>query len=299
MQLAEHGVDVFGINRAGLHCPDGRAPEPCDIENVADVTRAIANIKPDRVFYVAAYHSSSEAVENDKATLLQRSLAINALAPLNFLAALDAQYRRGRFLYAASSRIFGKAKVTPQDETTEIAPVCPYGISKAEGMHHVRQYRAHGLHASTAILYNHESAYRAPQFVTQRVVRAVVEIERGESKELVLADLDAIVDWGYAPEYAEAMIHILDHDKADDFVVATGTGHTVRELVAAAFSYADLVWERAVKIDRARVQPPLSEVPMIGNSAKLFAATGWRAKTNLAKIVSVMIDAERQRTRQT
>lgn len=297
-QLAERGFDVYGINRVGLHVLGSERSEPCDIENSADVLRIIASIKPDRVFYVAAYHGSSEAVEVDEVTLLRCSLAVNAFALLNFLTALNAQYRKGRLLYAASSRIFGKTKVTPQDETTEIAPVCSYGISKVAGMRHIHQYRAQGLHLSTAILYNHESAYRAPQFVTQRVVRAVVAIERGESKELVLADLDAIVDWGYAPEYTEAMIGILDHGRADDFVVASGTGHTVRDLVAMAFEYAGLQWERVVKIDRSRVQLPLSEVPIVGKSAKLFAATGWRAKTDLPGIVRIMIDAERKRRRQ-
>ncbi len=294
-QLTERRFDVYGINRAGLHTAGTTQTELCDIENSADVLRAIANIKPDRVFYVAAYHGSSEAIEVDEVTLLSRSLAVNAHALQNFLAALDTQHRQGRLIYAASSRVFGKVKVTPQDETTEISPVCSYGISKVAGMRHIHQYRAQGLHASTAILYNHESAYRAPQFVTQRVVRAVVAIERGESKELVLADLDAIVDWGYAPEYTEAMIGILDHARADDFVVATGTGHTVRDLVAAAFDYAGLQWEHTVRIDCSRVQPPLSEVPIVGNSAKLFSATGWRARTDLSGIVRIMIDAERER----
>ena len=162
--------------------------------------------------------------------VIEKSFAVQVSAPVNFLEAIRRKSPGTRFFYASSCRVFGIPKTVPQDETTPFDPDCAYGISKAAGMRCVRYYRqTHGLFAVSSILYNHESPLRQPKFVSQKIVQGAVAIRAGRQSKLTLGDLDATADWGYAPDFVDAMIRMLGMREAEDFVIATGQSHTVRE----------------------------------------------------------------------
>lgn len=294
-RMAGAGHAVYGIDRSGLVSPDGARAGPCDIENADDVSSVVREIAPDRVFFLAAYHHSSEEKEANELSIIERSFAVHVSALLNFLDALVASCPAARLFYAASSRVFGAPAASPQNEDTPLNPRCPYGISKTAGIHLIRLYRRHGLYCSAGYLYNHESPSRPNHFVSSRIAKAVVAIERGAQDELVLGDLSATVDWGYAPEYVEAMARIVDLDEATDFIIASGRSHTIEDFVATAFDYAGLDWRDHVKVDPATVRETDTSVPMIGNPSKLRSMTGWEATTKLDDLARIMVDAERQR----
>jgi len=253
----------------------------------------IAEVSPDEVYYLAAYHHSAEQPKPLGETV-GLSLAVNAQGLNNVLAAIvDLPASKPRVFYAASSRVFGEPPGDVQDENTPLAPLCAYGISKAAGIHLCRYYRQeHQVYASTGILYNHESPLRSKHFVTRKIVRAAVRISSGLERELVLGDLDARVDWGWAPDYVEAMHAILNLACPDDFVLATGILHSVREFAEIAFSAVGLDWREYV-VERHDVLDGRRAVkPLCGNAEKLQTATGWRPRVSFEEMVRTMIAVE-------
>jgi GDPmannose 4,6-dehydratase len=294
-RLTGAGHAVYGIDRSGLVAPDGQRVRNCTIENAADMASVIGDIAPERVFYLAAYHHSSEEMEADESSIIRPSFAVHVTGLVNVLDALVDVHPRGRLFYAASSRVFGKPPSSPQNEDTPINPQCPYGITKAAGVHLVRLYRRHGLHCCAGFLYNHESPRRADHFVSRKIAKAVVAIERGSGDKLVLGDLAATVDWGYAPEYVEAMDKILDLDEAADFIIASGRTHTIQDFAAAAFTHAGLTWQDHVDVDPSVVRLVDQTMAMIGDATRLRTMTGWRPETDLGGLARLMVDAERQR----
>jgi len=193
--------------------------------------------------------------------------------------------------YAASSLIFGDPIESPQTETTPFAPTDAYGITKTAGVQVCRHYRkVHSVYASVGILYNHESPLRAEKFVTKKIVKAAWAIKRGTRDKLVLGNLSAELDVGYAPDYVDAMRRILALDAPDDFIVATGETHSVRELVELAFGELGLDWHQHVEEDHGLITRPT--LRRVGGPRKLAAATGWRASTSFASMVQALIDAE-------
>ena len=240
-QLADDGVAVFGISQSGLHQPDGSVQGVVAIDDMAAVAKTIHEFNPDRIFYLAAYHHSSQEKEAKNPAIIRDSFAVNTFGLLNVLEAARCHVPEARLFYAASSRVFGIPDRSPQDESTPWAPICPYGISKAAGMGLCRMYRRdHGLFCAAGILYNHESPLRSPKFVSRKIVRSAVAIERGYREPLVLDNLDHQVDWGYAPEYTDAMRRILDLDEPNDFVVASGRLHSIGDFVETVFGYMGL-----------------------------------------------------------
>jgi GDPmannose 4,6-dehydratase len=261
-----------------------------DILDAAAVENAVRAFAPEEIYYLAACHHSSQERPPGDRELFQQSFAINVFGLVNFLEAMRLIGGPARLFYAASSHVFGVAP-TPQDETTPFRPDSAYGITKAAGAECVRFYRqTHGLFAAVGILYNHESPWRRPQFVTQKIARAAAAIKAGRENRLVLGDLEAAVDWGYAPDYVDAMIRILALPQPDDFVVATGQAHTVREFVEIAFGLLGLNWKEHVQVTPGLIVAPPRD--LVGKADKLIAATGWKPSVTFAELVALLVRAQ-------
>lgn len=292
--LKDQGYTVSGIDQGVVQGALAHSCSGLDIRNSADVRHAVAALLPDEIYYLAAFHHSSEDQLPDDTALIQGSFEINTLALASFLAAIHTVSPRSRLFYAASSHVFGAPTEPVQDENTPLAPLSPYAISKAAGIHLCRYYRSQrNVYCSVGILYNHESPRRSPAFITKRVVAAAVRIKNRKQDKLAVGDLDAVVDWGYAPEYVEAMWKILQLDQPGEYVIATGTLHSVQELITTAFEAVGLDWREHVVVEAGRARRPAA-APLQGNSAKLRRLTGWQPRTEFRRIIQEMIQAEVQ-----
>ncbi len=199
---------------------------------------------------------------------------------------------RTRFYQASSSEMFGDAISAPQNEQSLFRPRTPYGTSKAYAHWMTANYRNHyGMHASSGILYNHESSRRRPEFVTRKITIGAARIKMGLDQELRLGNLDAVRDWGFSGDYVKAMWLMLQQDKADDYVVSTGEPHTVREFVDLAFSRLDLDYREYVKVDESFYRPN-EAVPLIGDSSKARKILNWEPQVSFKALVQMMVDAD-------
>jgi GDPmannose 4,6-dehydratase len=246
-----------------------------DISERVAVEAELRRFPPDEIYYLAAFHHSTEdTIEESAAELLRRSFDVHVLGLVNVLQGMEECCPRARLFYAASSHVFGTPSGEWQNEKTPMLPSSAYGISKAAGIQCCQFYRREkGVFAATGILFNHESPLRKASFLSQKIVRGALQARRNPAYRLVLGDLDAKIDCGYAPDYVDAMFRILQLPEASDFVVASGEFHTVREFVQTAFDTLNLDWHRHVEID-PRLLNRVSH-PFRGDSGKLRAATGW------------------------
>jgi GDPmannose 4,6-dehydratase len=295
-RLERDGCAVLGVERNRITgSADLPFKSPIDILDPRPVDDLIGSFSPDAIFYLAAYHHSAEdRFLPDDVELYVRSHDIHVRGLLHVLEAIRKHKPGSRLFYAASSHCFGEPPTSIQNENTPLRPRCAYGITKTAGVGLCRMYRAnHRVHASSGFFYNHESAFRAPKFLSTKIVRAAVEISRGERDRLVLGDLAARVDWGFAPDYVDAMIRIVRLETADDFVIATGQSHSVEEFVAAAFSRVGLEWRRYVEVEPGIIGKP--RTALVGDSTKLRAATGWSPSVTFQQMVEVLVDTEVQR----
>jgi GDPmannose 4,6-dehydratase len=202
-----------------------------------------------------------------------------------------------RFYQASSSEMYGKVRETPQTEMTPFYPRSPYGVAKVYGHYITVNYReSYNLFAVSGILFNHESPRRGLEFVTRKVTDGVARIKLGLASELRLGNLDAKRDWGFAGDYVEAMWLMLQQDKPDDYVIATGTTKSVRELVQVAFGAADLDWERFVKVDKAFLRPAEVDL-LVGDPAKAKRELGWEPKVTFEEMIGMMVEADLKRLR--
>jgi GDPmannose 4,6-dehydratase len=289
-QLETKGYLVAGIDRdVAKELPGGRG---IDIRDASAVRYVIENLAPDEVYFLAAFHHSADDPGLDEGELVLRSFEINTLALNHVLSAIAATSRHSRLFYAASSHIFGDPPTDVQDENTPLNPVDPYGISKTAGVHLCRYYRTQRqLFCSVGILYNHESPRRHGAFVSQKVVQAAVRISHQAQDKLVVGNLDAMVDWGYAPDYVDAMWRILQLPEPDDFVIASGSLHSVRDLVQTAFEAVGLDWNAYVETNPGVTKKRYGN-RLQGNSARLEAQTGWRPSMPFAEMIQAMVQAE-------
>ncbi|NQX11134.1 GDP-mannose 4,6-dehydratase [Microbacteriaceae bacterium VKM Ac-2855] len=268
--------------------PSGVLPHQGDLADPERLGDIVAESAPDTIFHLAGISSVALSWKQPVMTAQVTGVAVAALLE----AAQQLQDTAGkhvRFVQASSSEIFGAATQLPQTESTPIAPVSPYGAAKAFAHHLVGVYRGRGLHASTAILYNHESPRRPEAFVTRKITAGVAAIAAGTATELSLGNLDAKRDWGWAPDYVDALFRAAAAPDADDYVIATGVSHSVRDFVAAAFAAAGISdWEHLVTID-PRFARPVDAPEMRGDYSHAAAALGWHPTVGFEQIVERMV----------
>ena len=241
-------------------------------------------IKPDEVYHLAAQSYVDYSFDDEFSTLNS-----NINGTHYILSAVKEFSQHSKFYFAGSSEMFGKAKVSPQDENTPFHPRSAYGISKVAGYHLTQNYReAYNLHASIGILYNHESPRRGFEFVTRKISLAAARIKLGLQKNIYLGNIKPKRDWGHAKDYVEAMWLIIQQDKPDDYVVGTGTTHTVEEFLKKAFEVLDLNYKKYLLIDKNLFRP--SEVNLLqGNTNKIKKKLAWRPKTTFEELVTEMV----------
>ena len=258
-----------------------------DLTDTGNLERLINQIKPDEVYHLGAM--SHVRVSFD---MPEYTVNTDALGTLRLLEAIKNSGLPIKFYMAASSEMFGSSP-PPQNENTPFHPRSPYACAKVFSYHITRFYReAHGIFASNGILFNHESPRRGPTFVTKKITRTIARIKAGLDKKVYLGNLEAKRDWGFAPEYIEGMWRILQQPKSDDFILATGETHSVREFLEKTFNYAGLGnWKKYVEIDPRYFRPAEVEV-LVGNASKAKEKLGWQPKIKFKDLVKIMIDAD-------
>jgi GDPmannose 4,6-dehydratase len=289
--LKRQGCRVLGIMRAAVEGTGLAWPGPVDITRYEDVAAVVKALQPDEIYHLAAIHHSSEEDPPDSLDGFRRLYEVNFFSLLNFLEAVRVASPESRLFFAASSHVFGRPPADVQDESTPLSPDSVYAMTKADGLVACRLHRErHGLFASAGILYTHESSYRDEKFLSMKIVRAVLRIKAGHQRELVLGDLDATIDWGFAEDYVEAMQRIIGAAEPAEFIVASGAPHAVREFVAVAFEAAGLDWRRHVREDAAIVT---RRTPVrIGDPRRLKDATGWRPRTGFEDMIRSLLRSE-------
>lgn len=258
-----------------------------DITNYADVTQAVMEVKPTEIYHLAAQSDVALSFESPFETM-----RTNVAGTLNVLEAMRLWAPDARMYFAGSSEMFGQVRESPQDEDTPFHPRSPYGISKVAGYHMTQNYReAYGMHCSSGILFNHESPRRGREFVTRKITSGVAAIKRGETDRLDLGNLEARRDWGSAENYVEAMWLMLQQDKPDDYVIATGESHSVKDFAGAAFDVAGLDWQRHVRVSDT-FKRPADVQALLGNARKAKKKLGWEPKTKFKELVKLMVEAD-------
>jgi GDPmannose 4,6-dehydratase len=252
------------------------------------VSHLVHNVKPNEIYHLGAQSHVQVSFEAPEYTN-----QVGALGTTRILEAIRRSGIETRFYNAASSEMFGNAP-SPQNEQTPLAPRSPYAASKVHAFWMTHIYReGHGLFATNGILFNHESPRRGETFVTRKITRGIAQIVAGNQEKLYLGNLDARRDWGYAPEYVEAMWMMLQQETPDDFVIGMGESHSVREFVSEAFAYVGLDWEEYVEID-PRYFRPLEVEAFLADPSKARDVLGWRPKVTFADLVKIMMDSDLQ-----
>jgi GDPmannose 4,6-dehydratase len=258
-----------------------------DTTEVTSLIRLLSHIQPDEIYHLAA--QSDVRVSFD---IPEYTVDVTGLGTLRILEAIRKTGVKAKFFQASSSEMYGKVQEVPQRETTPFYPRSPYGVAKVYAYWITVNYReSYGIFACNGILFNHESPRRGEAFVTRKVTRAVAHIQAGVQDTLYLGNLDAQRDWGYAPEYVDAMWRMLQHEAPDDYVIATGETHAVHEFVEEAFAYAGLDWRDYVVIDPRYYRPSEVEL-LVGDARKAKQTLEWEAKTTFKDLVSLMVSAD-------
>jgi GDPmannose 4,6-dehydratase len=258
-----------------------------DLADSVQMVKLIYDLKPEEIYHLAA--QSHVRVSFD---IPEYTADVTGVGTIRILEAMRETGVKARFYQASSSEMYGKVQEIPQTEKTPFWPRSPYGVAKVFAYWATINYReSYGLHASNGILFNHESPRRGENFVTRKISRAVAEIKLGRRKELHLGNLDARRDWGYAPEYVEAMWMMLQQDNPDDFVVATNETHSVREFVECAFAHVDLDWQEYVHYD-SKYERPAEVDLLIGDPEKAKKVLDWEPKVRFKELVRIMVDAD-------
>ena len=300
--LIEKGYEVFGLH--ARRATDtlwrlrylGVASEvqllEGDLTDLSSLIRAMEKSQATEVYNLGA--QSFVGTSWDQPILTAQCTGVGAL---NVLEAVRIVNAKARFYQASTSEMFGLIQEAKQSESTPFYPRSPYGIAKLFAHWMTLNYReSHGMHASSGILFNHESPLRGIEFVTRKVTDAVARIKQGKQTELRLGNIDAQRDWGFAGDYVEAMWLMLQQDKPDDFVVATGETTTVREMCRIAFEHVGLVHEEFVVVDPKFYRPAEVDI-LLGNPDKAHSKLGWKAKTDLHSLITMMVDADMKRVR--
>ena len=293
--LLEKGYDVTGVVRRSSapnlwrieHLLDRITLRPGDLLDQQSLMRIIQDVRPDEIYNLAAMSFVPASWDQPLLTGEYNSMGVTRLLEAVRQVDLDV-----RIYQASSSEMFGRVREVPQTELTPFYPRSPYGVSKVFGHYITVNYReSYGLFAVSGILFNHESPRRGLEFVTRKVSDGVARIKLGLADRLALGNLDAQRDWGYAGDYVRAMWLMLQQDTADDYVIATGVSHSVRELVEIAFGHAGLDWRRFVHTDPSLLRP--AEVDhLVGDASKAKSALGWHPAVSFEQLVRMMVDAD-------
>jgi len=296
--LVSKGYEVYGLirgqNNPKLDLVRQTVPEvkllTGDLTDLSSLLRAMEHAAPDEVYNLGAISFVAYSWENAMLTT-----DVTGKGVLNILEAVRLyshdEPSRVRFYQASSSEMFGKVHEVPQRELTLLWPRSPYGVAKVFGHYMTINYReSYGMHASSGILFNHESPRRGPEFVTRKVSQAVARIKLGIQDEIVMGNLDAKRDWGFAGDYVEAMWRMLQQDVADDYVIATGVNHSIRDLLDVAFRVVGIdEWAPLVKQDPRFMRPAEVEM-LIGDPAKAHRVLGWEPKVAFEELVTMMVE---------
>jgi GDPmannose 4,6-dehydratase len=293
--LLDKGYEVFGLVRRSssenferiAQIQDRITLLSGDLMDEVSLINVLRESRPREVYNLAA--QSFVQTSWSQPVLTSETTALGVTRMLDAIRIVDPAIR---FYQASSSEMFGRVRAIPQSETTEFYPRSPYGVAKVYGHWITVNYReSYTLHASSGILFNHESPRRGLEFVTRKVTNGVARIKEGHSKELRLGNLDAQRDWGFAGDYVKAMWAMLQRDEPDDFVIATGQTHSVRELCEVAFAAAGLNWENHVTIDSAFLRPAEVDL-LVGDPSKAQEALGWKCDVDFYGLIEMMVAAD-------
>ncbi len=258
-----------------------------DLGDSSAVNQIIKDVRPDEIYNLGA--QSHVRVSFD---IPEYTGDIVGLGTLRMLDAIRESGVKTKFYQASSSEMYGKVQAVPQNEETDFYPRSPYAVAKLYAHWITKNYReSYNMFACSGILFNHESPRRGETFVTRKITEAIARIKLGLQDTLYLGNLDAKRDWGYAKEYVEAMWLMLQQSKPDDYVIATGETHSVREFLEAAFGYAELDWKKHVKIDKKYFRPAEVDL-LIGDATKAKKQLGWEPKVKFNELVKIMVDAD-------
>jgi GDPmannose 4,6-dehydratase len=303
--LLSKGYEVFGLVR-GQNNPKydlvrKQVPDvqllTGDLTDLSSLMRALESSQPTEVYNLGAISFVAYSWENAHVTT-----EVTAKGVLNLLEATrlhcGSDPQAVRFYQASSSEMFGKVQQVPQSEGTLLWPRSPYGVAKVFGHYMTINYReSYGMHASSGILFNHESPRRGPEFVTRKVSMAVARIALGLQETVAMGNLDARRDWGFAGDYVDAMHRMLQQDVADDYVVSTGETHSIRELLDVAFARVGIDdWSRHVELDKRFLRPAEVDL-LIGDSSKARSVLGWEPTVSFEQLVHMMVDADLEAAR--
>ena len=298
--LLAKGYDVHGLIR-GQNNPRRELVEDLvpdvtlhngDLTDLSSLMRALRDTNPDEVYNLGAISFVAYSWENAFVTTDVTGMGVlNILEAVRLHAGDDPS--SVRFYQASSSEMFGKVQQVPQSERTLLWPRSPYGVSKVFGHYMTINYReSYGMHASSGILFNHESPRRGPEFVTRKVSQAVARIHLGLQDAMALGNLDAKRDWGFAGDYVEAMWRMLQQDEADDYVISTGETHSIRELLDIAFAHVGIDdWTKHVNQDPRFMRPAEVDL-LIGDASKAQDKLGWKPTVSFDELVAMMVDAD-------
>src|SRR5688572_16951149 len=296
--LLDQGYEVFGLARRLSaenywrvdHLRDRITLIPGDLLDQLSLIRVIERVQPGEVYNLAAMSFVPASWEQPMLTG-----EFNSQGVTRVLEAIRVVNPKIRFYQASSSEMFGRVREVPQVETTPFYPRSPYGVSKVFGHYITVNYReSYNMFAVSGILFNHESPRRGLEFVTRKVTDGVARIKAGKSDHLALGNLDAKRDWGFAGDYVRAMWLMLQQDEADDFVIATGSTHSVKRLVEVAFAHVGLDWQKYVRLDPAFLRPAEVDL-LIGDASKAKAKLGWSSAVTFEQLVQMMVDADLER----
>ena len=274
--------------RQDSHVPNARfLGRYGDLSDAVSLIKFLYDIQPDEIYHLGA--QSHVRVSFD---IPEYTSDITGLGTIRLLEAIRESGAKTKFYQASSSEMYGKVQEVPQSETTPFYPRSPYACAKVFAYWATVNYReSYTLYACNGILFNHESPRRGETFVTRKITRAIANIKHGLQKKLYLGNLDAKRDWGYAKEYVEAMWLMLQQDVPDDYVIATGETHSVREFCEEAFRHVGLDWEQYVEIDPRYFRPAEVDL-LIGDASKAEKKLGWKPKTHFKELVRIMVDAD-------
>jgi GDPmannose 4,6-dehydratase len=293
--LLSEGYEVIGLMRRSStvnierisHIQERLALVSGDLMDEVSLINVLRDHRPGEVYNLAA--QSFVQASWAQPVLTGEATALGVTRLLDAIRIVDPEIR---FYQASSSEMFGRVKAVPQDENTSFYPRSPYGVAKVYGHWITVNYReSYGLHASSGILFNHESPRRGIEFVTRKVTHGVARIKAGLDSELRLGNLEAQRDWGYAEDYVRAMWLMLQRDTPGDFVVATGSTHSVRELCEVAFRMAGLNYEEFVRIDQSFIRPAEVDL-LVGDATKARDVLGWKCETDFYALIEMMVDAD-------